>query len=280
MAKVIEPLRQEKKLYQVIQEEKPKKVLLFFWHGLGDLIMFMKPLEAFKDLFPDVQIDLGIVQGIGQDEIYPEAIGFTGDTGKDENLATLDYDIVAKIHFPMNEHQEEYTKGEWCCIHELGIAPVSGHKLNFCPPHALISPFVAVHFNITCLPDSANPDKDTAKAIWEEIIEAGLIPIECHFEHVFHNPTNAKFDFIDCTVRGVRPQVSSLIGLLRASRFFIGVVSGPFHTALSVMAPNKIMLLEKDFKLKSFTKIPISTTDIKNYKKGDILKWIKHTQAI
>lgn len=54
MAIVIEPLRQDKKLNDVIKEAEAKRVLLFFWHGLGDLVMFMKPFERLKELNPEV----------------------------------------------------------------------------------------------------------------------------------------------------------------------------------------------------------------------------------
>lgn len=268
MAYVVEPLRQEKKLKEIITETKAKRVLIFFWHGLGDLIMFMKPFEALKGLFPDVHFDLGIVQGIGQEEIYEGATGFTTDVDLDK----LDYDVVAKIHFPMSESQEEYTKGEWCCLHELGIIPTAGHSIHDCPK---TNRLVGVHFQITCLPGSCNPDEQTAKAIWDEILEAGMIPIETHFEHVFHNPVNKKFDFVDCSVRKVKSRVSTLAGLLGNVTAFIGVVSGNFHTALSVLPPEKIMLLEKDFTAPMFTKEKIARCDIKNYKAGSVKEWLQ-----
>jgi hypothetical protein len=268
MGLVIEPLRQDKKLAEVIKEEAPKRVLLFFWHGLGDLIMFMEPYRILRERYPDVHFDLGIVKGIGQEEIVPEAIGFTTDADLDK----LDYNIVAKIHFPMSEGQEIHTKGEFCCVHELGIEPVAGHSIGTCPtPNRLI----AVHYNITCLPASCNPDEETARKIWDEILEAGYIPIESHFQHTFHNPINKKFDFVDCTVRRVSPRVSTLAGLIKNSAAFIGVVSGNFHTALTVLPPERIMLLEKDFTAPMFTKLPVGRCSIKPYQEGSISQWLK-----
>lgn len=268
MAFVIEPLRQKNKLHETILTTNAKKVLIFFWHGLGDLVMFMKPFEALKELHPNVHFDLGIVQGIGQEEIYSGAIGFTADV----KLEELDYDIVAKIHFPMNESQDQYTKGQWCCIHELGIDPILGHSIKDC---MAINRLVSVHFNITCLPESCNPDELVAKAIWNEIREVGMIPIESHFEHVFHNPVNKKFDFVDCTVRKVKPRISTLAGLIKNSYAFVGVVSGNFHVALSVLPPERICLLEKDFTAPMFTKEKIHRVDIKNYKEGSIRQWLE-----
>ena len=267
MSIVIEPLRQEKKLNEVIKEMDAKRVLLFFWHGLGDLVMFVKPYEKLRELNPDVHFDLGIVKGIGQEELFKDAIGFTTDADLDK----LDYDLVAKIHFPMSEGQEELTKGEWCCVHELGIEPTCGHSIN---DAVGCNRLVGVHFNITCLPGACNPDEATAKKIWNEILEVGMIPIETHFEHVFHNPVNTKFDFVDCTVRRVKPQVSTLVGLLSSCSAFIGVVSGNFHVAMSVLPADKVALLEKDFTAPMFTKSSIKRIDIKNYKEGSVKEWL------
>ena len=38
--------------------DKPARVGLFFWHGLGDLLMFLRPLGKLKTQFPETQIDL------------------------------------------------------------------------------------------------------------------------------------------------------------------------------------------------------------------------------
>jgi len=267
MAFVVEPLRQDKKLHEIIQETGAKRVLLFFWHGLGDLIMFMRPFEKLKELHSDVHFDLGIVRGIGQEEICNGAIGFTTDADLDKEP----YDIVAKIHFPMSEGQEELTKGEFCCVHELGIVPANGHTIQDCPTPNRIC---AVHFNITCLPASCNPDEATAQEIWNEVLAAGWIPLESHFTHTFHNPVNKRFDFVDCTVRRVTPRVSTLAGLLAHSGAFLGVVSGNFHTALSVLPINRIALLEKDFTAPMFTKQAIERISIKPYESGRVKKWL------
>ena len=79
-----------------------------------------------------------------------------------------------------------------------------------------------------------------------------------------------SFDFIFSTTRGCKPKVSTLAGLIKNSAAFIGVVSGNFHVALSVLPPERIMLLEKDFTAPMFTKLPIARCDIKHYKKDTV----------
>ena len=232
--------------------------------------MFLNPYDKLREALPDVHFDLAVQKGLGFDEVVPDALFITGD---DMNkLAEKDYDLVAKVHFPMSEGQTEYTKGEWCCIHELGIAPTNGHKSLIKAPQRLCG----VHFHITCLPDAANPSKETAEAIWNEILEAGWIPIETHFEHVFHNPVNKKFDFIDCTVRRAHARVSTLVGLMQSLGAFIGVVSGNFHVALATISPERILFLEKHFNLECFTHLPIARAAITNgnYKKGTVKQWL------
>jgi hypothetical protein len=268
MAIVIEPLYTETKL-NVVLDQKPSRILIIFWHGLGDLVMFLNPFYRLRELYPDTQIDLAVQQGLSFEDIVPFAKTVSGDDM--DKLDQQPYDYVVKIHFPMTEGHIEYTKGEGCCINELGIPPVCGHRLINPGPSRLIG----VHFNITCLPDSCNPDEETAQRIWQEIKDAGYIPIETHFEHVFHNPANKKFDFIDCTVRKAPARIRNLQGLLGSLAGFVGVVSGNFHLALAILPCNRIFFLQKLFQLESFTRLPVARASIKPGEyQGEVGKWL------
>ena len=261
----------DKKLVDYLYTGEFKRVGCVFYHGLGDLVMFLRPFRSLRDLYPDISFQLIVQSCLSFEDVVPEA--YFLQPGDMEALEKLDYDLIFKVHFPMSEGQIELTKGEFCCIEELGIPPISGHDILPLYNNKL----VGVHFNITCLPGMANPDEETAKKIWSEIIEAGYIPIETHFEHLFHNPVNKKFDFVTCTVRGAKPKVSSLISLLRSCGHFIGVVSGNFHTATAVLPHNKIMLLEKDLRLECFTKSKdVSKISIRpgEYIDGSIKRWL------
>lgn len=262
MAIVCEPLKDKVLLTQRIAECTPKKVLLIFWHGVGDLVMFLAPYRALCAAFPTIHFDIGVPGGMTYLDIVPnDAIEVTGDQVNDK-AHELPYDLVAKITFPMNEYDKtEHTKGEYCCLFELGIELTSGH--DFAAPYP--TPLVCVHFNITCLPDCANPDRNTAEKIWNDVLAEGFVPLECHYQHVFHSPVNVKFDFVDATVRRCRPELKSLIGLLLHARAFVGVVSGPFHLALALLGAERVLLLEKDFKATHFTKRKIATADLRNY---------------
>lgn len=243
---------------KLVEYLKPgQKVLIRFGHGLGDTILFIPLFEKLKQLYPQVHFDLYVESG--QEEIW-ESI-------KDKDA--LGYDLVFSLDFPMSEGSK-WTKPELCCVNELGIEPMTAlAKLPQKP-----SPFVALHFQGTALPDSVNFPEEIAHQIWEEVKESGKIPIECHFEHVFHNPRNMRYSFIDNSVRNYKANLSNLFGLLQHSFAFIGIASGPFIAALSIM-PERTFFLESSHRLSTYTKAKIPKINLQDWKPGLIKQWLE-----
>ena len=254
-----------KKVADYLILEKPEKVCLIFWHGLGDVIMFMSPLSELRSLFPGTRIDIALQDGVGQEELFSDGLLITTP-----NEAIDGYDYTFQVHFPMSEHLAgAYTKQGWCCVQELGIDPIDDYpKLKEYP-----SKLVACHFQATALPDPINPSEETTEQIWKEIIEAGHIPIEAFFQHRYYNPLNAKFGFIDCTIRQAKPSIKTLIGLYQHCAASICVASGNLPLSLSVM-PERTMYLQKAYSIKCYTKQDIATVDINNYEEGSVKEWL------
>lgn len=244
---------------KLVEYLKPgMSILIRFGHGLGDTLMFMPLYYQLIKLYPDVYFDIYLESGqeLYFTESYPD---------KDSDV----HDMVFSLNFPMSEGSG-HTKAEWCCIAELGIEPITA--LPYIARQE--SPLVAVHFQGTALPDSVNCHDIIAKQIWNEIIEAGKIPIECHFEHVFHNPVNIKFPFVTNHVRNCVPTLSNLFGLIQRCHSFIGVASGPFVVALSVI-PERTMLLEYRHKLTDYIKDRGRSIDMTRLQSGYIYRWLK-----
>ena len=265
--KIFEPEKQEIKLFQKLKEGNYKKIVLVSWHGAGDQCLIRSSFDKLRELFPDIQIDIAVLAGIGQKFIIPMAIEVGGDWR--EKLPEH-YDLVVQINMPVEDLNDlSMTKSEICCERELGILktcgyiPIKRKKL------------VALHFHNTAVSWLANVDEVIAKKIWDEIIEADCIPIETLFQHAFYNDTSKKFDFIDNHVRNWPARLDTLISLLGACDYFIGAVSGNFHLAMSLLPYEKVCLLEKDLKAPHFTKLPIKTIDIKNYIDGSIKSWLE-----
>jgi hypothetical protein len=243
-----------------------RRVLIVFRHGVGDLVMFLSPLETMQRLHPRIHFDLALAEGLDQQTIYPRAIVLDGNWR--QRVAAMDYDIVFICHFPMEDSSRpSTTKAELCCEKELGIEPTNGH-VRLTPKK-----LVGVHFQATSVPGLANANRQTARRIWHDIIDAGYVPVETHFEHLFHNPLNARFDFADNNVRIWTPRLSTLMALLGACEVFIGVVSGNFHLALSILGSRRVLLLENEFKASQFTKDKIATANLRNYC-GEVRTWL------
>ena len=261
-----EPQKQTVKLAQKLREGTYKKIVLVSWHGAGDQCMLRAPVKALREMFPDVQIDIAVCRGLDQKNIIPEAIEVEGNWR--ETLIN-DYDLVVQINMPLEKIDDlSVTKAEVCCDEELGIPRTCGHLA------IRRKPLVAVHFHNTSVSWLTNPTEEVAKQIWSEIIEAGCVPVESLFQHCFFNDTSKKFDFTDNHVRNWPARLDTLISLLGACDFFIGVVSGNFHIAMSTLPPQRVCLLEKELKAPMFTKEKIGQVDIKNYQQGAIVSWL------
>lgn len=256
-----------KKIADYLRQDKPSKVCLIFWHGLGDLIMFIEPFNKLKSLFPDIQIDIALQDGTGQ-----EVIASNAKLIKNADLNIEGYDYTFQVHFPMAEHLNGlWTKAEHCCTEELGIEPVCDYpKFS----ENIKSPFVACHFQATAMPGACNPSPEVAEKIWNEIIEAGYIPIEALFKHCYYNPANAQFSSVNRDVRDIPVKLGKLIMLLSSCCASICVASGNLPLSIALM-PHRTLYLKKEYPIKAYTKQSIPEIDINNYKDGTVKKWLE-----
>jgi hypothetical protein len=241
--------------------EGVRRVLLVFLHGLGDVVMLRAPLASLRAAYPGVRFEVGVCPGY--EGIIPGGVPLQGDWRRKGN-----YDLVYTLHFPMENLRDwGKTKGEICCVEELGIDPAPGH-----PPLAA-KPLVAVHFHTTSVPELSGADERTAERVWGDIKAAGCVPIETHFEHSYANPANARFPFVDFHVRGCQARVEHLASLLACCHAFVGVVSGNFHLAMSLLPPERVFLLERKLRAGHFTKQQLATAALDEYN-GQVKTWL------
>jgi hypothetical protein len=273
--KIIDPEKGEGKLVDHLTADV-KTCVVVSWHGVGDQVMLRAPFEYLKKHYPAVKFYIGLASGLQEEVLFEpeEVILLEGDWR--ETVGAMGYDLVFLCHFPgENLDDTTKTKAEISCEKELGIVPTSGHY-----PPLVVKPLVGVHFHNTSVGWLANPTEEVARKVWNEIIEAGCIPIETHICHGFHNPENKKFDFVDQHLRDFPARLETMISIISRLNFFVGAVSGPFHLALSLLPWKNVMLLEKELKSGHFTKQPISTADVKNYKDGTVRAWLSSQSRI
>jgi hypothetical protein len=73
-----------------------QKILIVFWHGLGDTLMFLPLYEHFIKLYPQHHFDLSLLPGVGQDT-------FLGTLALPEDKFVENHDCAFVISFPMVE---------------------------------------------------------------------------------------------------------------------------------------------------------------------------------
>jgi hypothetical protein len=249
-------------------DKNTKRIALFFWHGLGDLLMFLKVYHKLMELYPHVTMDLVLQKGVGQEDICPDATF----VGSEHEIDEKKYDFVFHIHFPMSEYDKfETPKAEKCCIDELGIDSIEGHtKLSI----GKESKFVGISFDATALPMMAGVEAPVANLVWKEVLDLGFIPIETMMEHAYHNRRNTQYRFVNCTLRDCKPKIETMASVIRRCFAFIGTSSGPFHLAMSLLPPNRVAYFQRAFKLITVTKQPIKTFDVRYYQEGEVTDWL------
>lgn len=258
---------EHKKIADYLNTEHPRRVCLIFWHGLGDVVMFMPLYEKLKAMFASIKIDIAVQAGLDQRELLPSAIPIQSPDHPIDG-----YDYTFQVHFPMCEHLNGlWTKSELCCREELGIEPIS----TFPQLHHYQKALVALNFHATALPDPINPPESVAQKIWQEVIDADFIPIESFFKHRFFNPKNEKFSFIDRDIRSISPTIKKLIGLLRGCFASICVASGTLPLSLALM-PEHTLYLEKTYPISAYTRQNIPTINLNKYQEGSVRSWLKN----
>jgi hypothetical protein len=167
---------------------------------------------------------------------------------------------------------------EVCELPNISLSEVDDPGLKFpldIASRADGNPLVGIHFQGTALPNSVNCDEDIARQVWHEVESAGRVPIEVHFRHVFHNPINKRFDFVTNSCREYRANLKNLFAVLQRCSAFIGVASGPFVAAMSIM-PERTMYLEKNHPLETYTRhLPVTRMKLAGYEQGMVYDWLE-----
>lgn len=241
------------------------KYLVNFHSGLGDLFMFLPVYKTFKAIYSlACECEIKLYVQSGQEELFGEA----------KEIDESKYSAVFSLNYPMAVHSGE-TKAERCAKHELGMTDEDLENVpEFDWLPKIHSPIVGCHFQGTALPDSVNCPEPVARQIWQEIKDFGKVPFEVNFCHLFHNPVNAKYSFIDNSARNYKPNVSNLIGLIQQCGAFIGVASGPFVAAMATI-PNATFYLEKNHPLETYTRQDVPKIHVDKYVNGTIIDWLK-----
>jgi hypothetical protein len=261
----------------------PGKSLFIFEHGLGDLINFLPVWSEFLE-------QTGITSVLASSSkrqfylINPRILSI------DQSFNIRMYQYVYKILYPDPKNtsipidiSDEPAKPYICAFYELGMEPFIWKPYRMLNKYRVHnSKRVGVHlFGHTGMHKKFCP-VDVAEQVWQEIIDAGYKPFECHMTPDFAEeyPDFIEADSMncitpDCSLRFKKPDLKEMIKEIGKCRFFIGVDSGPIYLASALLGVDKIIGLENQKKHNNFLPKHIVTVPVLNYKVGTIYKQLK-----
>lgn len=256
-----------KKVCEYLDTGNYRRVLLIFYHGLGDSVMFYSTcLKALQKRYPSIEFTFAT--HLGQDVIFGRV-----DDNPDH------YDIAFDIKYPCSEWGSiDETKSEKCARVELGLPMPLVEEYSL--PKSFASPLVGVHFNSTCCP-SFNVSAEFGKRLWEQIEGAGFIPIDTHMRHVNdHKEKSIVYDYEQCRrIDNISASLDKLAGLIASCRGFAGVPSGNITIADAVMPSNRILYLSSDFSKERLVHIKCFEMNIrKPYDAGLVAEWLSEVK--
>jgi ADP-heptose:LPS heptosyltransferase len=253
MPAFIHPMKDRQKVVPYLQANSCTKVALVFLHGVGDVIMFREPFFHLMEKFPAV--DFTVFLHPTMEPFIDYSKPWYGFDSVDDS-----YDICFVLDFPLSEGTQ-WTKGGLCAEMELGLP---NKDFDIIPFHLDTNKQVALHIAGTCSPGQTNPSTEVAAQIYTVIQDEGFLPIDVHFEHRYHNPSNQRPTWMTTHVRGQKVTVEKMYSLINNSHWFIGVTSGPLLMAMA-MNPSKVICLQGHHKIINYTKIPVRTVNIFNF---------------
>lgn len=294
-----------KKIDYYLNSIHGKRALFIFDHGLGDYVEFLTLYNTIKNLYPRWNFKIGFHKSLGFGGLHPDGIELTEESEnfvmpigssivQNPNLANrYDYDKLLKtydcifgIQFydydflnPMVTHKipnPKYRRTEISKILEFGLSDsVKLEKYTIPINFKSGRNKVAFHFNGNTDKNTKTPSLEFQKIIWQEIIDAGLDPIDVH-QNSFASILNSKQplpDFIpeEKSIRNSRGGVPLLMEVLSECISCVGIVSGPLHLCNNIFGSANCIGVEKDFKIQKFMgDSDLNTVDSKNYVPGTV----------
>lgn len=240
-----------------------RRVLIIFHHGLGDAVMFWA--TCFKTLqkrYP--AIEFTYATHLGQEDIFGKV-----------NENPEHYDIAFKFRYPCSEWgSRDETKSEKCAREELGLPLPLVEEYSL--PVSFKSPLVGLHFNSTCC-SHLNMPAEFGRRLWNQIQDAGFIPIDTHMRHQNDHPDKSiVFDYEKCRrVDNVPATIDKLLGLIGCLRGFAGVPSGNIACALAMMPAERVLYLSSEFGKSRLIHLNCFEMNVKKpYDAGIVKDWL------
>jgi hypothetical protein len=264
------------------------KSLFIFDHGLGDLINFLPVWYEFIEQ-AGIKPDLGSSSKRQFDLIYKNIISIDNFSAR-RNKYSYHYKIIypdPKNNTISIDISDESAKPYLCAFYELGMSSFIWKPFRMINKYKVKnSKRVGVHFFGHTGMDKKFCPVEVAEQIWQEIIDAGYEPYECHmvpdFADEYSDFTEAEWiGCLDsnCSLRYQKADLAKMIKEIGKCRFFIGIDSGPIYLASALLGLDNIVGLENQKKHNNFLPKHIVTIPVLNYESDAVYNQLKSMEV-
>jgi ADP-heptose:LPS heptosyltransferase len=261
------------KIIDYLSKYKSGAVAFIFLHGLGDFICFLPLFETLQKEFPSCKLHLYSKPFYGK--IYSQCKIIPNDI----RVLFRKYLYIFRVSYPelIKEERYRWTKVENCNLKEIGLNNFNWNPYNLLNGYNKESKLIGFHgFGNTNI-KKKNIDLYKMEQIWCEIKELGYEPFEIHI-----NDGNIECPYFinrNNSLRFDEPDINLFMNKIKECKYFIGVESGPFYLAGSILGFDKCIGLEKHLK---FNHIPIkhNLVDINFYEKNTVKNKIKELDKL
>lgn len=270
----------------VNEVKKYRRSLFIFNHGLGDIINFLPVWDEFCRQV-DVKVNLGCAEKRQFHLLSNKILNINESYNRS-------FDFIYKVAYPDSkdpsipiEHHDDPPKPYLCAYYELGMSKfmwTPWRRTN--PWFNKDSKRVGVHlFGHTGMMYKFCPT-NVSFQIWNEIVEAGYEPFECHMkpdwakEYKFSDRGQDEFKLVNKnnSLRFEEPNLNRLMEEIGKCKFFIGVDSGPIYLASALLGTDKLIGLTNQKLHSHFLPVHINMVSVNNYKSGTIINKLKQME--
>lgn len=235
---------QNKKVVDYLREKISGGALIIFNHGLGDLINFIPIFEELSKRFHkwNLWISTNSERGLNN-LIHPRCFVHSSDSRD----MLRKYSLIFKLTYPEPLIGSDIVKPYFCNEQEIGLDNFiwTPYKMNIDTDNK--TNLVGLHFTGRSSTIYKSIPKELSKKVLSEVYDAGYSPYLC-----------INFD------------LKQMIDKMRKTKFFIGIDSGPFYTAGSIIGYENCIGMERNMLFNRYIPIFINKVDMNNYKEGTI----------
>lgn len=260
----------DKKIIEYLDSVSYGKIFFIFNHGLGDVINFIPIIEELKKRYVGLEFFIGIESKRNLSILNSNIFLYN----KDEFIKLKRrFTYFFKINY-REPVDISLSKPELCIKDEFGLKGFTWKPYKLKTNLNIKLDRVGVHFFGNTNQQNKSLNTEQANILWDWILYFGKKPFEIHNPR-FNVYGKEGFDFYKHpnTIRFNNPGIKEIVNEISKCEYFIGIDSGLFYLAMSILGPERCIGIEKNYSIEKYAPIKIKRIQVKeNWEKKELDK--------